>query len=338
MKRFSFGIIPFLPVLLMANIVFAQQKTFTIDVLQVTHVEAFERVYQGFVQELKAAGLVEGQNLKINRRIIDFDIEKSNLWKKVGVLLEIRKTASKIVESRPDLVMTIATPATKYAKDRIIAAGIPLVFSAVIIPEAAGCKSLTVAGPGFTGSSIYLEMADVLKIVRLAFPDLRTMGIVHTDDDNTLAQIDHLRAAGAGSGFTLITKEVNKTDRFTPAAQELIAQGAQAFVVPLDPYYGLRDYEPCAELSEISIKNKMPVISLVHMNVPGALLYIGSDLRISGALSGKQAAKILLEGAKPGDLPILRQEDLTIMLDTDVLKLLQIKLPMEILMLAKDLK
>ena len=154
MKRFSFGIIPFLPVLLMANIVFAQQKTFTIDVLQVTHVEAFERVYQGFVQELKAAGLVEGQNLKINRRIIDFDIEKSNLWKKVGVLLEIRKTASKIVESRPDLVMTIATPATKYAKDRIIAAGIPLVFSAVIIPEAAGCKSLTVAGPGFTGSSI----------------------------------------------------------------------------------------------------------------------------------------------------------------------------------------
>ncbi len=337
MKRLCIGIISFLFVLLMSDIVFAQQKTFTIDVLQVTHVDAFERVYQGFVQELKAAGLVEGQNLKVNRRIIDFDIEKGGLWKKVGVLLEIKKTASKIVEARPDLVMTIATPATKYAKDRIIAAGIPLVFSAVIIPEAAGCKSLTVAGPGFTGSSIYMEMADVLKIVRLAFPGIETMGIVHTDDDNTLAQVEQLKVAGPGSGFTLINKEVNKSDRFTPAAQELIAQGAQAFVVPLDTYYGLRDYEPCAELSEVSIKNKMPVLSLVHMNVPGALLYIGSDLRISGALSGKQAAKILLEGANPDDLPILRQDDLTIMVDTAVLKSLQIELPMEILMLAKDL-
>jgi putative ABC transport system substrate-binding protein len=338
MKRLCIGIMSLLVVLLMVDIVFAQQKTFSIEVLQVTDVDPFERVYQGFMQELNAAGLEEGKNLKVNRRIIDFDIEKGGLWKKVGVLLEIRRTASKIVEARPDLVMTIATPATKYAKDRITAAGIPLVFSAVIIPEAAGCKSLTVAGPGFTGSSIYMEMADILKITRLAFPGLETVGVIHTDDDNTLAQVEQLKAAGPGAGFTFITKEVNKSDKFTPPAQELIAQGAQAFVVPLDTYYGLRDYEPCAELSDISIKNKMPVLSLVHMNVPGALLYIGSDLRISGALSGKQAAKILLEGANPDDLPILRQEDLAIMVDTDVLKSLQIELPMEILMLAKDLK
>ena len=338
MRRLFIGLMSFLVVFLMTDAGFAQQKTFTIEVLQVTKIEPFDNAYQGFMQELSAAGLVEGQNLKVNRRIIDFDVEKGGLWKKVGVLFEIKSTASKIVEARPDLVLTVGTPATKYAKDKIVAAGIPLVFTAVAIPEAAGCKSLTVAGPGFTGSSIYMDMADVLKIARLAFPEIKTVGIVHTDDDNTLAQVGWLKEAGPQAGFTFITKEIGKTDKFTPAARELIAQGAQAFAVPLDTYYGLRNYEPCFELSDVSLKNKVPVLSLVHMKVPGAILYIGAEFPLIGALSGKQAAKILLEGAKPGDLPILRQDDLTIMVDTDKLKSLQIELPMEILQLAKSVE
>ena len=338
MKRLFIGLMLFLVVFLMTDAGFAQQKTFTIEVLQVTKIEPFDNAYQGFMQELSAAGLVEGQNLKVNRRIIDFDVEKGGLWKKVGVLFEIKSTASKIVEARPDLVLTVGTPATKYAKDKIVAAGIPLVFTAVAIPEAAGCKSLTVAGPGFTGATLYLDMADALKIARLAFPDIKTVGIVHTDDDNAMAQVEQVKAVGSQAGFTFITKEISKNDKFTPAARELIAQGAQAFAVPLDTYYGLRNYEPCFELSDVSLKNKVPVLSLVHMKVPGAILYIGAEFPLIGALSGKQAAKILLEGAKPGDLPILRQDDLTIMVDTDKLKSLQIELPMEILQLAKSVE
>ncbi|MGB4110950.1 MAG: ABC transporter substrate-binding protein [Desulfomonilia bacterium] len=338
MRRLFIGLMSFLVVFLMTDAGFAQQKTFTIEVLQVTKIEPFDNAYQGFMQELSAAGLVEGQNLKVNRRIIDFDVEKGGLWKKVGVLFEIKSTASKIVEARPDLVLTVGTPATKYAKDKIVAAGIPLVFTAVAIPEAAGCKSLTVAGPGFTGATLYLDMADALKIARLAFPEIKTVAIVHTDDDNAMAQVEQVKAVGSQAGFTFITKEISKNDKFTPAARELIAQGAQAFAVPLDTYYGLRNYEPCFELSDVSLKNKVPVLSLVHMKVPGAILYIGAEFPLIGALSGKQAAKILLEGAKPGDLPILRQDDLTIMVDTDKLKSLQIELPMEILQLAKDVE
>jgi len=338
MRRLFIGLMSFLVVFLMTDAGFAQQKTFTIEVLQVTKIEPFDNAYQGFMQELSAAGLVEGQNLKVNRRIIDFDVEKGGLWKKVGVLFEIKSTASKIVEARPDLVLTVGTPATKYAKDKIVAAGIPLVFTAVAIPEAAGCKSLTVAGPGFTGATLYLDMADALKIARLAFPEIKTVAIVHTDDDNAMAQVEQVKAVGSQAGFTFITKEISKNDKFTPAARELIAQGAQAFAVPLDTYYGLRNYEPCFELSDVSLKNKVPVLSLVHMKVPGAILYIGAEFPLIGALSGKQAAKILLEGAKPGDLPILRQEDLTIMVDSDRLKALQIELPMEILQLAKSVE
>ena len=338
MKRYCIGVLLFLVVFLMADICFAKQETFKIEVLQVTDIEPFEQVYRGFLEELSAAGIVEGKNLEINRRIIDFNMEKGGLWKKLGVLMEIRKEASRIADARPDLAMTIATPATKYAKDKIISAGIPLVFSAVLIPEVAGCKSLSVAGHGFTGATMHMDMASVLKIARFAFPDIKTIGIVHTDDDNTLAQVEQLKAAGPQAGFTFIVREISKNDKFTPAATELIAQGAEAFAVPLDTYYALRNYEPCVELSNVSLKNKMPVLSLAHMNVPGALLYIGAEFPLTGALAGKQAAKILLEGAEPGSLPILKQDDLTVIVDTDMLKSLQIELPMEILMLAKGME
>lgn len=335
MNKFITGTLSVLIVIFVAVACFAQDRAYKIEVLQVTNIGPFDAAYTGFIKGLAENGIAEGLNLTVNRRIIDFDAEKGGLWKKVGVLLEIRNTASKIVDARPDLVLTIGTPATKYAKDRIIGAGIPLVFTAIAIPEAAGCASLTAAGPGFTGSTLYMDMGSALKIARLAFPGLKTVGIVHTDDDNALAQAQQAKAAGPPEGFAFITKEISKSEKLTPAAEDLISKGAQGFAVLLDSYYGMRNYEPCHELADISLKYKLPVFSLVHMKVPGSILYVGAEFPHVGSLAGAQASQILLKGSNPGDMPILRQEDLTIMVDTSRLKELQIELPIEILQLAK---
>lgn len=310
-------------------------QNFKIEVLQVTDIEPFDNTLNGFLQELEKNGLVQGENLTVNRRIIDFDVEKGGLWKKVGVLIRIKKEASAIVDVRPDLVLTIGTPATKYAKDKIIDAGIPLVFSSVAIPEAAGCRSLTESGPGFTGATLYMDMKNILQIVRLAFPQIKTFGIVHTDDDNAVAQAEEARAKAPAVGMSVLTKEVNKKDSIKPAVKELLEQGAQAFAVPLDTYYALRKYEPSNQLGEESIAQKFPVFSFALMKVPGALIYIGSDFEIIGSLSGQHAVKILKDGADPGSLPVLKQEELKILVDTNMMQKLNIQLPMEILQLAQ---
>jgi ABC-type uncharacterized transport system substrate-binding protein len=54
-----------------------------------------------------------------------------------------------------------------------------------------------------------------------------------------------------------------------------------------------------------------------------------------GALSGRQSVKILKDGVMPEALPILQQQDLTIMVDTKVIQALNIQLPPEILRIAK---
>ena len=312
----------------------AQDKTYRIEILQVTNNDPFEYCIEGFLKELESNGIVQGKNLTINRRIIDFDVEKGGLWKKVGVLLRIKKEASLIVEARPDLVLTIGTPATRYAKDKIVGAGIPLVFTAVAIPEAAGCTSLTQAGPGFTGATLYMDTASFLQITRLAFPRAKTFGIIHTDDDNALAQIEQLKKTSQSMEITFLTREVNKKDSIVSAANELIEQGADAFLLPMDTYYGMRNNEPCRELAGITLASKIPAISLMYFKIPGAALYVGSDFSYIGSLSARNAVKILMEGARPEDLPVLKQDDLSIMVDVDMLKKLQIELPMEILQLA----
>lgn len=313
----------------------AYSQNYRIEVLQVTNIGPFESSYRGFLDELASNGIVEGENLTVNRRIVDFDVEKGGLWKKVGVLMRIKKEAGEIVDARPDLVLTIGTPATKYAKDKIISAGIPLVFTAVAIPEAAGCKSINEAGEGFTGATLYKDMKGILQIVRLAFPDLKTFGIIHTDDDNGVAQAEEAKLKAPQVGMTVVSKEVNKKDSIKPAIAELYNQGAQAFAVPLDSYYGMRDYEPTHDLADESFARKFPVFSLVLWKSPGAILYVGADFGVIGSLSGSHAVKILKDGAKPDSLPILKQEELKIMVDTKRMKEMDMMLPMEILQIAK---
>ncbi|MCU0576258.1 MAG: ABC transporter substrate-binding protein [Desulfobacterota bacterium] len=316
----------------------AEDKKFRIEVLQVTNIEPYQKSYSAFIAELARNGFVQGKNLEIRRKIIGFDMEKANLWSRVGVLMQIKGEAMRIADVKPDLVLTIGTPSTKHAKDKVIGAGIPLVFTAVAIPTAAGCKSQTQAGPGFTGSTLYMSMKDALKIVKLAFPKLKTIGIVHSDDENGIAHVEEAKKVAPTLGMTVISKEIDKNSKLTPVLGELQKQGVEAFAVPLDTYYGLRNYEACHELEKFSMQTKIPAFSFALMKVPGALLYVGSDFGEIGTLSGQQAAKILKGEAKPEALPILKQEDLRILVDTKMMKALNWQLPMDLLRLAKSVE
>ena len=316
----------------------AAEKTYRIEVLQVTAIEPYKNAYNGFLKELERNGIVKGQNLTINRTIIDFDLEKAGLWKKIGLLFRIRSEASRIAEEKPDLVLTIGTPATKYGKDKIIAAGIPVVFTAVAVPTAAGCKSVKEAGPGFTGSTLWMDMNNAVKIIRLAFPKAKTIGIVHSEDDNAVAQVEEFKKSAPSAGFTVIAKQIDKNAHITSAAMELSKAGEDVYVIPLDTYYGMRNYEPTKELAALNKTLKIPGVVLAYVKYPGGILYLGSDFGNIGSLSGKQAVKILKDGVKPDSLPVLRQEDLGVMVDTKEMKALGIELPLQLLQIAKSVE
>jgi putative ABC transport system substrate-binding protein len=81
---------------------------------------------------------------------------------------------------------------------------------------------------------------------------------------------------------------------------------------------------------------KIPLVCYCHVGFSGAILYVGSEFQVIGALSGKQAAKILKEGAKPDTIPVAMQDDLKILVDLKTAKKLGIDLPLSILQIAKE--
>lgn len=85
---------------------------------------------------------------------------------------------------------------------------------------------------------------------------------------------------------------MGKSSSIVPELKELEKQEVDAFGVPLDTY-----------------------------------LYMGADFRHVDRLSGSQALKILVQGAKPETLPVLKQEELMVSYDQEKLGAFGISIP-----------
>jgi putative ABC transport system substrate-binding protein len=306
-----------------------------VEVLQVSNIGAFDDAYEGFVQELANNGVVEGGNLTVNRQVIDADAD-ANLWKKMSILLKIKSAASRIVDAKPDLVLTISTPATKYAMEKIRGAGIPLVFCCVANPPVVGCPSVSQPAPGITGATLYQDPLNFLVLSQMVKPGLRNLGMIYSDDDNAVAFNTEMTRKASRLGITVLSREVEKSADLTPVALELVEAGAECFAIPLDAYYGLRNQEHGKELFAVADQHNIPVFAFVNYDEKGALFYAGPDFRHIGILSGRQATAILKDGRMPEELPILKQEELQVYVDKGIARRLGIELSQELLKVAKE--
>lgn len=305
-----------------------ESHVFTVEVLQVTDIEPYQEALDGFLAALRGQGIVAGKNLRLNRVKIDFDVENGGFWSRLGVLMRIREEAGRIAAAKPDLVLTIGTPATRYARAILEDAHIPLVFTAVADPKEAGCVSLQDGGEGVTGATLYTEMSESVKVVQQIFPAVRRIGMVHTDDENGVANVAAASSSAALLGISVSARLVGKSDSIIPALKQLYRQGGvQMFAVPLDTYYGLRKFEPAIDLGDFGVENKLPVVTLALVRMPGAVLYVGADFGYVGGLSGQQAARILQRRVKPDVMPILKQDTPTVLIDPQRLAALNVALP-----------
>jgi len=310
---------------------------FHVEVLQVGDITVFQLCYKGFIEELAKNDIVEGKNLTINRHIIEAQAD-AGLWKKVGILMRIRRAASDIIQAKPDLVLTIGTPATKYGKDKMIGNGIPVVFTGVADPLVVGCPSLDRPGNGITGSTLYIDPHNVIQIAQQALPNMKKMGMIHSDDDNAIAYAQEAKEKAAKLNVELITKEVEKSADIHTFAEEMIAQGVDAFGIPIDSYYDLSNGKATRDLVAVSHETRIPIIAFVtHTTLKGTLLYVGCNFTTVGGLAGKNAVEILCNHKKPEELSVLRQEDMTILVDPEVIKYLGVEIPLGILQLAESI-
>ncbi len=309
---------------------------YRVEVLQVGRFDSYDQVYGSILKGFERHGLVTGKDLRINRTIIDtLAAGEVYNWENLRLLMKIKITAGEIAEKKPDLVITIGTPATRYARPKIVKAGIPLVFTCVEVPEAVGCRSNSQAGQGFTGVATYIDPGEVLRIAGEGLKDLKKIGIIYSDDNEATAYTDDAMARAKSMGIEVVTRQVNLWDSITPAAENLISEGIDAFFIPVDRYYRVKGCENSRSLATLSFIRKVPCISSTATDVKGPLISINHDYTAIGLLTADQSSRILLEDLNPEAIPIGKQAGFTISVDTDASEKLGIALPLQLLKMAR---
>jgi putative ABC transport system substrate-binding protein len=136
------------------------QKVLKIGVIQLVEHSALDANYQGFVDGLKEAGYVDGQNIKI-------DYQNAQ-----GEQANCVTIAEKLINNRSDLIFAIATPAAQAVAN--LTSSIPVLVSSVTDPESAKLvKSNAKPGTNVSGTSDLTPCAAQIELLKKLIPSAK---------------------------------------------------------------------------------------------------------------------------------------------------------------------
>jgi putative ABC transport system substrate-binding protein len=132
-------------------------------------------------------------------------------------------------------------------------------------------------------------------------PNARTIAaMIDTSRDIGRIQVEELRAASASAGVKLIIVHASKEADFAPAFAQMVTEGATALQICANPFFMARRQQ----LVTLAAHRRMPTMhDFREFAEAGGLASYGTDLADAYRQSGLYVARVL-NGAKPGDLPV----------------------------------
>ena len=285
MKRII-SIIVSIALILAAAVSFAE--TYTVGIGQFAQHGSLDNCYQGFVEGLAEAGLVEGENLKIDLQNAQADM---------GIAQQI---AAQFASAKVDMMVGIATPMAQACYNA--AAGeIPTIFTAVTDPVAAGFASAdgTAAGE-VTGTSDALPIKAQLETIRAMLPDATKIGILYTTSEvNSISAIEIYKSMAGDYGFEIVESGISTTADIPLALDALLGK--------VDCLTNLTDNTVVSALALVLDKANAagkPVFgSEIEQVKLGCVAAEGLDYIALGRQTGLMAAKVLKGEAKASEIP-----------------------------------
>ncbi|MGM9614697.1 MAG: ABC transporter substrate-binding protein [Oscillospiraceae bacterium] len=285
MKRII-SIIVSIALILAAAVSFAE--TYTVGIGQFAQHGSLDNCYQGFVEGLAEAGLVEGENLKIDLQNAQADM---------GIAQQI---AAQFASAKVDMMVGIATPMAQACYNA--AAGeIPTIFTAVTDPVAAGFASAdgTAAGE-VTGTSDALPIKAQLTTIRAMLPDATKIGILYTTSEvNSISAIEIYKSMAGDYGFEIVESGISTTADIPLALDALLGK--------VDCLTNLTDNTVVSALALVLDKANAagkPVFgSEIEQVKLGCVAAEGLDYIALGRQTGLMAAKVLKGEAKASEIP-----------------------------------
>ena len=285
MKRII-SVIVCIALILAAAVSFAE--TYTVGIGQFAQHGSLDNCYQGFIEGLAEAGLVEGENLKIDLQNAQADM---------GIAQQI---AAQFASAKVDMMVGIATPMAQACYNAA-AGAIPTIFTAVTDPVAAGFASAdgTAAGE-VTGTSDALPIKAQLETIRAMLPDAKKIGILYTTSEvNSISAIEIYKSLAGDYGFEIVESGISTTADIPLALDALLGK--------VDCLTNLTDNTVVSALALVLDKANAagkPVFgSEIEQVKLGCVAAEGLDYIALGRQTGLMAAKVLKGEAKASEIP-----------------------------------
>jgi putative tryptophan/tyrosine transport system substrate-binding protein len=275
-----------------------------------------------FLQGLKEAGYVEGENVAIEYRWAENQYDR------------LPGLAVDLVRRRVAAIVATAAPAALAAKAATTT--IPIVFSIGADPVALGLvASLNRPGGNLTGTAVLAaELAPKqLQLLRELMPSATRFGFLADPAvPNIQSIIADLQAAARTLGLQLVIVNARTDSDLEMAFANFSQQHVSGFLVSPATFYNLR----MEQLAAMAARHGLPAIyPFREYTQAGGLMSYGSGvgylLHQAGIYTGR-----ILKGVKPADLPVEQATKLELVINLKTAKALRFTIPETLLATADE--
>lgn len=246
-----------------------------------------------------------------------------------GDIASLAARAARLVETKPDIIFTIATAPTAAAKQT--ATTLPIVFAFVADPLRAGfIASYASSQNNVTGITSYTGplSGKRLEVLQEITPGIkRVLALVASREPVATMSFPLLAEAASKLGIEILRHDVTSKEDIAQILQAMPKGAVDALYFVPSTLVGTH----MALLIHKAKEDKIPLIVTEYSMVEqGALVSYGTDFRLLGIQAAKLVVKVL-QGAKPSEMPVQTPEQFVLTLNLTTARAIGLDVPPEIL-------
>lgn len=256
---------------------------------------SLDATIEGFKQGMAEGGFTAGKNVEYDETNVNFD---SAL---------IPQMLNKLAAASPDLMVTIATPVSVMANQKLKSRKFPIVFTPIADPVHAHLvPDWKTGSPLMTGSSVALDYDAVLNFFQKVMPKLKRLAVLYdTGDDSSTTALESIEQVAGKHGISIVKIGVDNPSELPQRVQSAMGRADAIY-----PVASGRIQQGAAVISSTAERMKMPVLTTIPQMVQQgqAVAALAVSFKQSGEAAGRIAARIL-KGADPQSIPAWRPSE-----------------------------
>ena len=262
-------------------------ETFKVGIVNYVDHASLNQIVESVESRLDELGAEKGVTFDYADYYANAQADQSNL----------NQIGADLVGDGVDVIVAVATPTAATMLAAVEDTDIPVVYSAVTDPAAAGFDG----EENITGTSDALNTEAIMKLITAVNPDIDTIGLLYdlSQDASTQAIAD-AKAFCDTNGIKYIEKNGTTTAEVQMAAEALIAAGVKAVFTPTDNTVMTAELSIYETFTEAGVQHYTGADSFA---LNGAFVGYGVDYVQLGEATADMVAELLCEGKTTADLP-----------------------------------